>query len=70
LIIADPANANTRVLTPGTFFTEPAFIDQTGTTVLADTTGIGAVTAADDWTNPWAFGLRASNADEPLWFAP
>jgi len=28
---------------------------------------VGAVRSNDDWTSPWAFGLRASNADEPLW---
>jgi hypothetical protein len=32
--------------------------------------GLGAVQAGGDWTSPWAFGLRANNADEPLWFAP
>lgn len=30
---------------------------------------IGAVTQTLDWTTPWAFGLRAANADAPLWFA-
>ncbi len=29
---------------------------------------IGAVTSTLDWTTPWAFGLRAANADQPLWF--
>jgi len=28
---------------------------------------IGAVLASNDWTAPWAFGLRDDNADEPLW---
>jgi hypothetical protein len=28
------------------------------------------VRQAEDWTAPWAFGLRSSNADQPLWFAP
>ena len=28
---------------------------------------VGAVLAGNDWTAPWAFGLRAENADEPLW---
>jgi hypothetical protein len=30
---------------------------------------VGAVISTNDWTVPWAFGLRASNADEPLWFS-
>ncbi|MGH8251272.1 MAG: serine/threonine protein kinase [Steroidobacteraceae bacterium] len=69
-IIADASNANTRVLAAGTFFTEPAFIDEAGATLVADASGYGAVLASDDWTNPWAFGLRESNADVPLWFVP
>jgi hypothetical protein len=69
-VIADPANANTQVLVAGTYFTAPAIVDESGATIVADTTGLGAVQANDDWTSPWAFGLDASNADEPLWFAP
>lgn len=69
-IIADPVNANVTVLVPGTFYTAAAFVDESGTTIVADTTGLGAVAEGDDWTAPWAFGLTASNADVPLWFAP
>lgn len=70
VIITDPANANVRVLQAGTFFTAPAIVDAAGTTVIANASGIGAVQSGDDWTTPWAFGLRASNADQPLWFVP
>jgi len=70
VVIADPVNANVVVLQPGTFFTAAAIVDEAGTTVIADASGLGAVQSNDDWTAPWAFGLRASNADVPLWFAP
>ncbi len=69
-IIADPANANVQVLVPGTYFTAPAIVDETGTTIVADASDLGAVQEGDDWTAPWAFGLRSSNADKPLWFVP
>jgi hypothetical protein len=52
------------------FYTAAAIVDETGTTIVADASTLGAVRQADDWTAPWAFGLRSSNADEPLWFAP
>lgn len=69
-VIADPANANVEVLVPGTYFTAPAIVDETDTTIVADASGLGAVQQGDDWTDPWAFGLRDNNADQPLWFAP
>ena len=68
-IIADPVNANVEVLVPGTFYTAAAFVDETDATIVADASGWGAVVQGDDWTNPWAFGLRTTNADVPLWFA-
>ncbi len=68
--IIDPANANTQVLAAGTFFTAPAIVDEAAVTIVADASGLGAVQAGDDWTAPWAFGLRSANADVPLWFAP
>ena len=68
--ILDPANANTQVLVPGTFYTAAAIVDEAAATIVADASDLGAVQQADDWTSPWAFGLDASNADEPLWFAP
>ena len=67
--IADSNNANVRVLNPGTYFTASDIRDATGA-VLRTGAGLGAVQANDDWTSPWAFGLRPSNADVPLWFAP
>jgi hypothetical protein len=63
-------NAAVQVLQAGTFYTAAAIVDASGTTVIADATGLGAVQSNDDWTQPWAFGLEPSNADEPLWFAP
>jgi hypothetical protein len=69
-VITDVTNANTRVLLPGTFYTAVSIVDASGTTIVADASGLGAVTSGDDWTSPWAFGLDSSNADEPLWFAP
>lgn len=69
-LINDPTNANVRVLRPGAFFTAASIVDATGTTLVANASTLGAVQQNDDWTTPWAFGLRASNADVPLWFAP
>jgi hypothetical protein len=70
VVITDPTNANTQVLEPGTFYTAAAIVDAGGATVVADASDLGAVQEGEDWTSPWAFGLDASNADEPLWFAP
>jgi hypothetical protein len=58
------------VLRPGTFYTAASIVDAAGTTLVANASGLGAVQQNDDWTAPWAFGLRATNADVPLWFAP
>jgi hypothetical protein len=71
--IIDGANVtdpDARVLRPGTFYTAASIVDAAGTTLVADASGLGAVQQNDDWTAPWAFGLRATNADVPLWFAP
>jgi hypothetical protein len=69
VLIADSANANVAVLEPNSFYTATAFADEVGNAfTMAPDTVVGAVRRADDWTAPWAFGLRASNADEPLWF--
>jgi hypothetical protein len=70
-IITDSANANVAVLEPGSFFTATTIKDATGATVTVTPASgqLGAVTRANDWTSPWAFGLRSTNADEPLWFA-
>ena len=29
---------------------------------------LGAVTAADDWTSPWAYGIHPDNRGQALWF--
>ena len=77
VIIADSDNANVSVLEAGTFFTSTSPTDELGNPISitpvtpVDEGGkLGAVLASDDWTTPWAFGLREENADEPLWFAP
>ena len=69
-VIADPANVNVRVLQPESFFTAAAIVNEASATLVANASGLGAVQSNDDWTNPWAFGLRPANADVPLWFAP
>jgi hypothetical protein len=76
-VIADSANPAVSVLEPGTFFTASTLTDELGNPIAIDAGDpgdnegdkLGAVTAGDDWTTPWAFGLRPENADEPLWFA-
>ena len=69
----DAANSDVSVLEPGTFYTAADLADEAGNpvTVTPVTSGntLGAVAADDDWTAPWAFGLREENADEPLWFS-
>jgi hypothetical protein len=68
VIIDQPLAGPVRVLQSNSYFTAPAIVDAAGNTVVADASGLGAVQSGNDWTSPWAFGLRASNADEPLWF--
>jgi hypothetical protein len=70
VVITDVTNANVQVLQSGTYYTAAAIVDAAGTTVIADASGLGGVQSNDDWTAPWAFGLRATNRDEALWFAP
>jgi hypothetical protein len=70
VLIEDSASANVAVLEPNSFYTATAFADEAGNAfTMAPDTEVGAVHRNDDWTAPWAFGLRAPNADEPLWFA-
>jgi hypothetical protein len=68
-VITDSANANVAVLEAKTYFTATAFKDATGAAfTMSPASGqMGAVRRSDDWTSPWAFGLRTANADEPLW---
>jgi hypothetical protein len=68
VVIDQPLAGPVRVLQSNSYFTAPAIVDAAGNTVVADASGLGAVQSGNDWTSPWAFGLRASNADEPLWF--
>ena len=67
-MITDSVNANVSVLEPLSFYTATTLRDASGAVfTMAPSSEVGAVRRSDDWTSPWAFGLRASNADEPLW---
>jgi hypothetical protein len=81
VVIADSANANIEVLNG--IYTAPAFIDETATpftvTPVAVPDGaenaagdpiIGAVSADNDWTAGWTFGLRDTSNGGRLWFNP
>ena len=81
ILFPDAANQLASVLEPETFYTASAVDAETGTATFANHLGdpvtvtsvgdkVGAVLADDDWTTPWAFGLRPENADVPLWFVP
>ncbi len=78
IAITDPAHPMVSVLEPGTFYTAGSLADEAGNLVTIDAGApganagekLGAVVTDDDWTAPWGFGLRAENADEPLWFSP
>ena len=69
-LLTDPANANVSLLTAGTFFTADALTDASGTAIaITPASGlVGAITEDDDWTAPWAYGIRDSNRGQPLWF--
>ena len=63
VIFGDPANANLQILDG--YFTATEFRDLNGDVFTVESVGggpIGAVTAADDWTAGWTFGL------DDLWF--
>jgi hypothetical protein len=83
VVITDPANANTLVLQPGTFFS--ADLDAVATTVTirdaaaasvvigsagAPVTGgyIGAVRSTANWTANWAYGISAGNRGATPWW--
>lgn len=67
-LISDVGNANVVLLEPGTFYTAPALRDAAGNAIPTPAGGLGGVTRANDWTRPWAYGLRAGNRGQPLWF--
>jgi hypothetical protein len=67
-LISDVGNTNVALLEPGTFFTATALRDAAGDAIALPAGGLGGVTRADDWTRPWAYGLRAGNRGQPLWF--
>lgn len=80
-VITDSANPNVVVLNG--IYTAPAFADELGAafsiTPVAVTGGaedgngdpiIGAVSADNDWTAGWTFGLRDTSNGGRLWFNP
>jgi hypothetical protein len=71
-IITDSSDPDVVILEAGSFYTAAVLKDASGATIdrPASAGPLGAVRRSDDWTAPWAFGLRSGNADEPLWFAP
>lgn len=61
------ANGNLNIL--DSFYTDTTLIDNTGADITATfPVQIGAVTRANDWTQPWAYGLQPGNQGQPLWF--
>jgi hypothetical protein len=73
-VITDPANGNVSLLatvsSARTFFTATTLTDAAAVAIPALAGGrfYGAVLAANDWTSPWAYGIRASNRGQALWF--
>lgn len=70
-IITDATSANVSVLAANSFYTATSFTDASGTGFTVTPVGdasIGAVTAGDDWTANWTYGLHAANRGQPLWF--
>ncbi len=79
VVITDPANANVRVLQPGTFFsydgdTAPETVTIVGAAaasvvVSGATDGyLGAVRSTDDWTANWTYGISAGNRGVAPWW--
>jgi hypothetical protein len=70
-VITTPVAAGVSILAPNSFYTASSLTGPGGTALgMTPASGlVGAVRANDDWTSPWAFGLRSNNADVPLWFA-
>lgn len=67
--IANVASASLAILEPGTFYTATTLRDADGNAITVPTgQAIGGVRRTDDWTAPWAYGLRAGNRGQPLWF--
>ncbi|MEX2149781.1 MAG: hypothetical protein WD793_06180 [Steroidobacteraceae bacterium] len=64
----DVGNANLSLLEPGTFYTDPTPTDAAGNPIAVPADGLGGVLAGDDWTAPWAYGIRSGNRGAPLWF--
>lgn len=67
--IANVASASLSILEPGTFYTSTTLRDADGNAIAVPAgQTVGGVRRADDWTAPWAYGLRAGNRGQPLWF--
>jgi hypothetical protein len=82
-VITDPANANTLVLQPGTFFSADLDADAATVTIRdataanvvigsagAPVTGgyIGAVRSTANWTANWTYGISAGNRGATPWW--
>jgi hypothetical protein len=82
-VITDPANANTQVLQPGTFFSVDLDADAATVTIrdaaaanvvigsaAAPVTGgyIGAVRSTANWTANWTYGISAGNRGVTPWW--
>ncbi|NIB41427.1 serine/threonine protein kinase [Pseudomaricurvus alkylphenolicus] len=68
----DPTSASNGdlVILDGFYSVPVASMVATGATIPTpvDSSIIGAVSADNDWTAPWAFGLREGNRSQALWF--
>lgn len=71
-LITTPAAAGVSVMAASPLYATAATLTGPGGAAITLPAGtrVGAVAANDDWTAPWAFGLRTQNADQPLWFVP
>lgn len=69
-IESDPMNANVSILEPQSFLTADTLTDSSGAAIaITPSSGkLGAVTADDEWTANWTFGLNPANRAQPLWF--
>ncbi|MBX3703700.1 MAG: hypothetical protein KF822_08000 [Steroidobacteraceae bacterium] len=67
-LITNVASASLSLLEEGTFYTRTAPTDAAGNPIAIPPGGLGGVLRSDDWTFPWAYGLRAGNRGVALWF--
>jgi hypothetical protein len=68
VLVTDVANPLLSLLEEGTFYTVDSPRDAAGNAITVPEGGLGAVYRSDDWTFPWAYGLRDGNRGQALWF--